>query len=142
MIIHRSQSASITSIVGTQICMGIGGGMLNVPAQLRVQASVLNNQNVDVATAIYLKIGGAVGSSISGAVWGRDIPRLSRECLPEGSKGDAETICNSIMAATTFPVGGVVREAIDKAYQETMRRLLVFAVCVVCAFGAVSVSDE
>ena len=45
--------------------------MLNVPAQLGVQASA-SHQEVAAALAIYLtvvEIGGALGSAISGAVW-------------------------------------------------------------------------
>ena len=38
MIRYRSLGSSTGQIVGTQIAMGIGGGMLNVPAQLGVQA--------------------------------------------------------------------------------------------------------
>jgi len=67
MIRYCSQSASTASIVGTQIFIGEGGGMPNVPAQLGVKDSALSNQNVGVARAIYLtsmKIGGAVGSAI------------------------------------------------------------------------------
>ncbi|KAL8758117.1 MAG: hypothetical protein Q9184_004028, partial [Pyrenodesmia sp. 2 TL-2023] len=39
MIRYRVETSSTSQIVGTQIAVGIGGGMLNVPAQLGVQAS-------------------------------------------------------------------------------------------------------
>jgi hypothetical protein len=69
MIRYRAEGVSVGQLVGTQIVVGIGGGMLNVPAQLGVQAST-DHQNVAVATAVYLmsvEVGGAVGSAISGA---------------------------------------------------------------------------
>lgn len=75
MIRYRTQGVSVGQLVGTQICVGIGGGMLNVPAQLRVQAGT-GHQNVAVATAVYLisvEISSSVGSAIPGAVWGRNI---------------------------------------------------------------------
>lgn len=119
-------------IVATQIAVGIGGGMLNVPAQLGVQASC-DHQHVAVATAVYLtcvEIGGAVGSAISGAVWGHDIPRKLTEYLPYESKDQAMAIYNSIDVARSYPVGHPTRNAIDRAYQETMSSLLIIAVCV------------
>jgi hypothetical protein len=132
MIRYRAQGASIGQIIGTQICIGIGGGMLNVPAQLGVQAST-DHQHVAVATAVYLtsvEIGGAVGSAISGAVWGRNIPAKLKKYLPAGAKGDAGAIYNSITVATGYEVGSLERMAVDRAYQETMRILLVIAICV------------
>ena len=69
MIRYRSLGSSTSQIVGTQIAVGIGGGMVNVPAQLGVQAAV-SHSDVAAATAIFLtivEIGGAVGNAISGA---------------------------------------------------------------------------
>lgn len=106
--------------------------MLNVPAQLGVQAST-EHQHVAVATAVYLtsvEIGGAVGSAISGAIWGRNIPAKLREYLPAAAKGNAMAIYNSIDVATGYKLGSAERIAIDRAYQETMRILLIVAICV------------
>jgi hypothetical protein len=106
--------------------------MLNVPAQLGVQAST-DHQDVAVATAVYLtcvEIGGAVGSAISGAVWGKNIPTKLEQYLPTGAKGDAVAIYNNIQNALKYPVGTPERLAVDRAYQETMWILLIIAVCV------------
>jgi hypothetical protein len=132
MIKFRTQGVPVGQIVGTQICLGIGGGMLNVPAQLGVQAST-DHQHVAVATAVSLtsvEIGGAVGSAISGAVWGKNIPAKLREYLPGAAKRDAMAIYNSIDVATGYRMGSAERIAIDRAYQETMRILLIVAICV------------
>ncbi|CZR66843.1 probable major facilitator protein MIRC (siderophore transporter) [Phialocephala subalpina] len=132
MIRYRTQGVSVSQLVGTQICLGIGGGMLNVPAQLGVQAST-DHQNVAVATAVYLmsvEIGGSIGSAISGAVWGKNIPTKLTEYLPAASKQNATTIYNSIDNALAYPVGTPERAAIDRAYQETMRILLIIAIYV------------
>ena len=132
MIKYRSENASVSQIVGTQIAVGIGGGMLNVPAQLGVQAST-DHQHVAIATAVYLtsvEPGGAVGSAISGAVWGKNIPAKLYEYLPAGSKQDATAIYNNINNALKYPVGTPERIAINRAYQETMNILLITAVSV------------
>lgn len=104
--------------------------MLNVPAQLAVQASC-NRQEVAAATAVYLtvvEIGGAVGSAVSGAVWSKNIPAKLYKYLPEGSKGDVQKIYNSVTVAASYT--GAERVAIDRAYQETMHVILVIAICV------------
>ncbi|KAL9044078.1 MAG: hypothetical protein Q9214_002762 [Letrouitia sp. 1 TL-2023] len=131
MIRYRVQGSSTAQIVGTQIAVGIGGGIVNVPAQLGVQASV-NHDEVAAATAVFLtivEIGGAVGSAISGAVWTKNIPKKLSLYLPENAKGDAGDIFGNITLAQSYPVGGPERIAINRSYQETMNILLIIAVC-------------
>lgn len=131
MIKYRVQSSSVAQIVGTQIAVGIGGGMINVPAQLGVQASV-SHADVAAATAIFLttvEIGGAVGSAISGAIWtGTLLPKLEAY-LPPGAQADASLIYGNLTIARSYLEGTPERGAIDRAYQETMDVLLIVAVC-------------
>ena len=131
MIRYRVQGSSTSQIVGTQIAVGIGGGMLNVPAQLGVQASV-SHGDVAAVTAIYLtivEIGGAVGSAISGAVWTANLPKKLELYLPADSKSQALTIFGNLTIAESFLMGSPERIAINRAYQETMNILLIIAVC-------------
>ncbi|KAL8723051.1 MAG: hypothetical protein Q9225_000593 [Loekoesia sp. 1 TL-2023] len=131
MICYRTQASSTAQIVGTQIALGIGGGMVNVPAQLGVQASVSHGE-VAAATAIFLtivEIGGAVGSAISGAVWTANLPKKLSLYLPADAQGDATMIFGNITLAQSYPVGGPERIAIDRSYQETMNILLIIAAC-------------
>ncbi|KAI9702587.1 MAG: hypothetical protein M1836_001067 [Candelina mexicana] len=132
IIRYRVQGSSTAQIVGTQIAVGIGGGMLNVPTQLGVQASASHGE-VAAATAIFLtalEIGGAVGSASSGAVWAANIPKKLALYLPEGSKDKATMIFGSIVTAQSYAMGSPERIAINRAYQETMNILLIVAVCV------------
>ncbi|KAI0535641.1 siderochrome-iron transporter MirC [Xylaria digitata] len=137
MIRYRTEDASVGSLVGTQIAVGIGGGMLNVPAQLGVQASA-SHQQVAAATAVFLtlvEIGGAVGSAISGAVWTQLIPSKLSHYLPAELASQAHTIFGDIGVASdysTYPPGSPARIAINRSYQETMHVLLMIAV-VLCA---------
>lgn len=129
---YRTMNVSIAQIVGTQICLGIGGGMLNVPAQIGVQAST-DHQHVAIATAVYLtsvEIGGAVGSAISGAVWGNQIPGKLEQYLPAAVRDQAHAIYNSVDVARSYPMGSPERLAIARAYQETMTNLLTIALCI------------
>lgn len=133
MIKYRTQDASIGTLVGTQIAIGIGGGMANVPAQIGVQASASHGE-VAAATAVYLtmlEVGGAVGSAISGAVWTSSILRKLENYLPASAKDQASSIYSSVTTASIqYARGTPERAAIDRAYQETMHTLLIIAVCV------------
>ena len=105
--------------------------MLNVPAQLAVQATV-DHQDVAAATAIFLtivEIGGAVGAAISGAVWTANLPKKLEAYLPASAKGEALTIFGSIVTAQSYKMGTPERIAINRAYQETLNILLIIAAC-------------
>ncbi|KAI8625228.1 siderophore iron transporter mirC [Xylariaceae sp. FL1651] len=137
MIRYRTMDTSVASLVGTQIAVGIGGGMLSVPAQLGVQASA-SHQQVAAATAVFLtmvEIGGAVGAAISGAVWTQLVPAKLASYLPADAQAQAHTIFGDVTVAsnyTLYPRGSPAREAINRSYQETMEVLLTIAI-VLCA---------
>lgn len=133
MIRYRRQGVTTGALVGCQIMIGIGGGLISIPAQLGVQAAVAHG-DVAAATAVFLtilEVGGAVGSAISGAVWsGNIVPKLEAY-LPAETRGQAEAIYGNItLASTGYAVGSPTRIAIDRAYQETMTKILIVAVCV------------
>ena len=105
--------------------------MLNVPAQLGVQASVSHGY-VAAATAIFLtvtEIGGAVGAAISGAVWTKNVPAKLGLYLPANSRSDAPLIFGNLTLAKSYLDGSPERIAINRSYQETMNILLIIAVC-------------
>lgn len=132
MINYRSEEAGMSTLIGTQVCIGIGGGMLNVPAQLGVQATA-KHQNLAIATAVFLmvlQLGGAVGSAISGAIWTKVVPATLMELLPEASRGNASLIFNDVNEAMKLEWGSPERAAVNGAYQAGMRQMLIVAVCV------------
>ena len=117
--------------MGTQIAVGIGGGMVNVPAQLGVQAAV-SHSDVAAATAIFLtivEIGGAVGNAISGAIWTANIPAKLTKYLPPEAQSNAALIFGNLTIAKNYMEGSPERLAIDRSYQETMDILLIVAAC-------------
>lgn len=130
MLRYRNEDASTATLIGTQIVIGIGGGFLNVPVQLGVQASA-SHQQVAAATTVWLtilEVGSAVGSAISGAIWSTYIPHKLQQYLP------ADVAYEPIFGALTvsadydlYPAGSPARMAINRAYQETMRLLLISA---------------
>ncbi|KAH8841350.1 hypothetical protein MCOR02_005367 [Pyricularia oryzae] len=131
MINYRSENAGMPALIGTQVCIGVGGGMLNVPTQLGVQATA-KHQNLAIATAVWLtvlELGGAVGSAISGAIWTKVVPATLTELLPEASRANATMIFNNVNTAMALEWGSPERMAINAAYQAGMRQMLIVAVC-------------
>jgi hypothetical protein len=132
---YRNEDASTGTLIGTQIAVGIGGGMLNVPTQLGVQASA-SHQQVAMATAVWLtilEVGGAIGNAISGAIWTSNVPGKLQSYLPPSAQADALLIYGNITMArdyVAYPPGSPERIGINRAYQETMKLLLTAAVVV------------
>ncbi|KKK18582.1 hypothetical protein P175DRAFT_0438590 [Aspergillus ochraceoroseus IBT 24754] len=129
MLLYRTEGSSMVQVLGTQVIVGMGGGLLNVPVQLGVQASA-SHQEVAAATAMFLtamEMGGAVGAAISGAVWSHNIPRKLELYLPDGHKSEAQEIFGKLTKALSYDMGTPVRIAINRSYQETMNKLLVLA---------------
>lgn len=129
MLLYRKEGSSPLQVLGTQVIVGMGGGLLNVPVQLGVQASA-SHQEVAAATAMFLtsmEMGGAVGAAISGAVWTHNIPRKLNLYLPDEYKSEAGAIFGKLTKALSYEMGTPVRSAINRSYQETMNKLLVLA---------------
>ena len=138
ILLHtRTRGASVASLFAAQTALGSGAGLMHVATQLVVQAAASTDiphhghghaqQYVGVATASFLtlvQVGAAVGSAVSGAVWGRLVPGKLRAYLPEHVKGDAEKIYASVVVACSYAWGSPEREAIARSYQETITVLL------------------
>lgn len=132
MLLYRQEGSSVVQILGTQILVGTGGGLVNVPVQLGVQASA-QHQEVAGATAIFLtalEMGGAVGAAVSGAVWTHQVPRKLKQYLPPESQDQAGEIFGKLTTALSYPMGSTTRIAINRAYQETMNNLVCLAILV------------
>ncbi|KAK3692266.1 major facilitator superfamily domain-containing protein [Podospora appendiculata] len=128
LLYTRTQAASVPSLFAAQTTLGAGAGLMHVATQLAVQASCgTNHAHVGVATAAFLtivEVGAAVGAAISGAVWGRLVPAKLLAYLPDSAKADAAKIYASVVVARSYPWGSPEREAIGRAYQETITVLL------------------
>ena len=78
---------------------------------------------------IKYEISGRVKSAYS--IWTKMVPERLTLYLPEGSKDQAAAIFSSVMvAADSFPPGTLERDAVNRAYQDTMRVLLIGAICI------------
>ena len=133
MLRFRNSDAEIWHIVLTQALVGVGGAFVNGPAQLGVQA-VCEHSEVASATALFLttlSLGGAVGSSISGAVWTHNIKSKMERYLPEEFLPQVDDLFGDMTKAAGLLAGSPEKMAVDRAYDETMYSLvwIAFAMC-------------
>ncbi|KAK7210026.1 hypothetical protein V2G26_017204 [Clonostachys chloroleuca] len=130
--IDGTRSANEASFVTAKALVGVGRGFYQTAAQVAVQA-VVERDEVAIATAVFfasMNLGGAIGTSISGAIWRSNLlPKLT-SYLPEKSKAQATKIFGSIVVAQKFAAGTEERAAIDQAYRETQKLLAIASTCV------------
>lgn len=95
--------------------------------EMAIMAAASHN---DIAIVLALQglfssLGGAIGQTLSGAIWSQTIPTYLVEFLPEEAKGKAMEIYASLPTQLSFPMGSPEREGIMAAYSIGMRRMLI-----------------
>ncbi|KAI0898075.1 MFS general substrate transporter [Annulohypoxylon nitens] len=130
--INGDHPANEASFITAKTLVGVGRGFYQTAAQVCLQA-VVERDEVAVATGVYfaaMNFGGAIGTSISGAIWRSNLLYKLTSYLPTASKSKASSIFGSIVVAQKFAVGSAERIAIDRAYRETQKLLAIAATCV------------
>jgi MFS family permease len=132
MIAFRQPDVNIGYIVMCQIFIAFGGGTLVICEQIAVMA-VTSHQYVAVVLAIegmFSSIGGAIGSAVAAAIWTGVFPGRLERYLPEEEQENLALIVGDITAQMGFPVGTPARDAVNRAYGDAQRYMLISASCV------------
>ncbi|KAL5338755.1 major facilitator superfamily domain-containing protein [Aspergillus crustosus] len=127
MIYFRQPGWSVGYLIMCQVLIAFGGSTMISCQQVAVSAASDHN-NIASALAflgVFGSMGGAVGSSISGAIWTNTLPGALKRLLPESVKEEWRTIYESLDVQLTYPVGSPVRNAIALAYAETQSKMLI-----------------
>lgn len=136
MIHFRQPNQQIGYIIMCEIFISISGSIFILCQQLSVLAAV-DHQHVAAVLALLFvsaSIGGAIGNTISGAIWTNTfLPALLRN-LPESALANATVIYSSLPAQLAYPVGSPERLAIQKSYGYAQTRMLAAgtAIMVLC----------
>ncbi|OAA39104.1 siderophore iron transporter [Metarhizium rileyi] len=141
MIEFRQPGVNVGYVVMCQIFIAVAGGTLVICEQMAVMAAV-SHQNVAVALALLAmitSIGGAIGSSISAAIWNDLFPRKVAEYLPLETRDQAALIVGDLTQQLGYPWGSPTRQAIMNAYGDAQRVMLSVATAFVC-LGLVAVA--
>lgn len=91
--------------------------------------------NTEPATVLgllffFTAIGAAVGQTIASGIYTFYMPRALDKYLPADVKPWGNTIYRSLVLQLSYPMTSPIRQAVIKAYNETMRHLCVAGLCV------------
>ncbi|KAM0455005.1 hypothetical protein ACHAPV_008147 [Trichoderma viride] len=132
MIHFRQPDVNIGYIIMCQIFIAFAGGTIVICEQTAVMAAT-SHQYVAVVLAIEAmasSIGGAIGLTVSAAVWQAVFPKKLAAYLPESELGNLTTIYGSLEAQLSYPMGSPARIAIQKAYGDSQKMMLIAATAV------------
>ncbi|KAK3070391.1 hypothetical protein LTR53_010557, partial [Teratosphaeriaceae sp. CCFEE 6253] len=107
MIYFRQPHTNIGYIVMCQIFIAFAGSTIILYEQVSV-LSVAEHGDVAAVLALlglFGYMGGAVGNSISGAIWTNTLPQALERLLPEAVKPQAADIYGDLTQQLSFPVG-------------------------------------
>ncbi|KOS18443.1 Siderophore iron transporter mirB [Escovopsis weberi] len=132
MIKFRQPDVNIGYLIMCQIFIAFAGGTIVICEQTAVMAAT-SHQFVAVVLAIEAMasaIGGAIGLTVSAAVWQSVFPKRLREYLPESELPNFQSIYSSLEVQLSYPMGSPTRVAIQKAYGAGQRMMLIAATAV------------
>ncbi|RCI17322.1 hypothetical protein L249_2870 [Ophiocordyceps polyrhachis-furcata BCC 54312] len=142
MIHFRQPHTHIGWVIMCQILISLAGGTITICEQTAVMA-VITHQHVAVVLAVLSmcsSIGGAIGSTVSSALWTTIFPQKLAQHLPQDAQANLTSIYGDLNVQLSYPVGSPTREAISLAYGETQKTMLIAAVAVlVLSFVGVAV---
>lgn len=126
MIYFRRPNQSVGYLVMCQVFISIGGSIFIIIQQVAIQSAV-DHQHVAAALALLFVVGttgGALGSTISGAIWTNTFLGALTRNLPESALADAETIYSDLDTQLSYETGSPERIAIQESYGYAQARML------------------
>ncbi|TYJ51712.1 hypothetical protein B9479_007701 [Cryptococcus floricola] len=127
MIHFRKPGGHFGYIIMCQVFIAFGGGTITICEQLAVLAAASHNDAAAVLALLGLfgYTGGAVGNSISGAIWTHTFPEALQKYLPADALADWETIYEDLEVQLGYEWGSETRTAIIDAYADAQTRMLI-----------------
>lgn len=141
MIHFRQPNENVGYIVMCQIFIALAGGTLVICEQMAAMASV-THQHVAVILAIlgmFSSIGGAIGQTVAAAIWTSNFPTALAKYLPADEQQNLVAIYGELTTQLSYPVGSPTRLAIQRAYGDAQRWMLI-ASTTVLVLAVVSVA--
>lgn len=130
MIKFRSPEWSIGYVIMCQVFIALSGAMIILTQQVAVTAAGTHS---DIAALLALLglfgyMGGAVGNTISGAIWTNTFPGALEKYLPEAAKANATAIYGDLELQLEYPRGDPVRDGVIRAYGDAQRNMCIAGV--------------
>ena len=127
MIHFREPGVGAPYIVMCQIFIAMAGGAMVVVEQVAAMAAV-TQKHVAVVLAVesmFISVGSAIGLAIAAAMWTGIFPVKLARYLPAEELANLSSIYGSIVVQLSYPMGSPTRLAIQRAYAETQRYMLI-----------------
>jgi hypothetical protein len=131
LICFRQPDRYVGYIAMCNIFVNFGFGILMLTIEIGILAAAAAQQYFAVSIALinlFCYMGNAVGFTISAAIWQGTFPKKLALHLPPESQGNLTTIYSSIEAQLSYEWGSPTRLAIQHAYGDTWRYLLITGV--------------
>lgn len=133
MIHFRQPAHNIGYVVMCQIFIAFAGGTLVICEQMAAMAAV---KHTDVAATLAVlglsaAVGGAIGSSMAGAIWTNTLPDALAAALPGAEKARAGEIYGSLKEQLEFEWESEARAAVVQAYGVAQKRMTIASTSVV-----------
>jgi MFS family permease len=140
MIYFRHPNGKIGYIVMCQIFISVAEGVVVICDEIAVMAAA-SHRHIAVVLAIlgiFSGIGGAIGLTIAAAIWQGVFPVKLAEYLPAEELPNLLLIYEDLTTQLSYPVGTPARLAIQMAYGDAQKMMLVTGTAVwVLGLGAV-----
>lgn len=133
LIYFRQPNQYVGYIAMCNIFINIGFGILMLTVEIGILAAAAKQQYFAITIALlnlFCYIGSAVGLSISAAIWTGTIREKLALYLPPESQANITDIYGSINVQLSYEWGSPTRLAIQHAYGDTWRLLLITGVAV------------
>lgn len=132
MIYFRKPGMHIGYMVMCQIFIAFAGGTMIICQQVAVLSVASHNDGAATLALLGLfgTVGGAVGNSISGAIWTNIFPAALQRLLPAESVDDWEDIYDSLDVQLSYELGTDTRTAIMDAYAVAQSKMLIAGTCI------------
>jgi len=126
MIYFRQPNQSVGYLVMCQVFISIGGSIFIIVEQLAVLAAVDHQHVASVLALLNVvgTIGGAMGATISGAIWTNTFLGALTRNLPASAMDAIQDIYEDLETQLSYEVGSETRLAIQRSYGYAQTRML------------------
>ncbi|KAK5086602.1 hypothetical protein LTR05_003770 [Lithohypha guttulata] len=131
MIHFRQPDQHVGCIAMSYLFVNFGFGILMLTLEISILAAASAQQYFAIAIALlnlFAYIGGAVGYTISSAIWQAMMPKKLALYLPPEAQESLVMIYADVTQQLSYEVGSPTRSAIQRSYGDTWRLLLIAAV--------------
>ena len=127
MIRFRQPDGYVGYIVMCQVFISFAAGTIIICDEIAILAAA-SHQHVAVVIAVlgmFGNIGGAIGLTVAAAIWQDVFPKKLVEYLPASELPNLLTIYADITTQLSYPVGSPARIAIQHAYGDAQKSMLI-----------------